>query len=86
VLLRVQDTGVGIDPVHADNLFDPFYTTKDTGTGLGLPFVQQVVQELRGEIRVRGEQGRGASFDILLPEELVMRGETARPRARYQRG
>lgn len=80
VTLTVRDSGVGIDPRQADKLFDPFYTTKDTGTGLGLPFVQQVVQELRGEINVRGEQGRGACFEIVFPEELVMQDWKARHR------
>ena len=70
--LTIRDSGVGIDPEDAEKLFDPFYTTKDTGTGLGLPFVQQVVQEHHGDIETHSEPGRGARFDIFIPEKLVM--------------
>lgn len=70
VELVVIDTGVGIEPSEAQKVFDPFYSTKDTGTGLGLAFVQQVIIEHGGEVSCSGQPGRGAAFRLLLPERL----------------
>ncbi len=71
--VAVIDTGVGLeDGTDVAQLFDPFYTTKDTGTGLGLPFVQQVVQEHHGEVRATGTPGGGATFRVRLPVALVI--------------
>jgi signal transduction histidine kinase len=69
----VADTGVGIEPEQTQKVFDPFYSTKDTGTGLGLAFVQQVVLEHGGEVKCTGQPGRGATFRIVLPERLRVR-------------
>jgi signal transduction histidine kinase len=73
VELVVADTGVGIEPVEAHKVFDPFYSTKDTGTGLGLAFVQQVIIEHGGEVNCTGQPGRGAAVKLLLPERLRVR-------------
>ncbi len=67
VQLTVTDTGAGIAPEALPRLFDPFYSTKERGTGLGLAFVQEVVQEHGGRVRCDGAPGRGASFTIELP-------------------
>ncbi len=73
VEIVVVDTGIGIEPAQTQKVFDPFYSTKDTGTGLGLAFVQQVVLEHGGEVSCTGQPGRGASFRIVLPERLRVR-------------
>jgi PAS domain S-box-containing protein len=67
VLLRVSDTGKGLDPVARQNLFKPFFSTKPSGTGLGLPLTQQVITEHGGRIRCESDPGRGTSFLIELP-------------------
>jgi two-component system, NtrC family, sensor kinase len=67
VELEVRDTGAGIAPEALPRLFDPFYSTKERGTGLGLAFVQEVVQEHGGTVRCDGAPGRGATFTIRLP-------------------
>jgi two-component system, NtrC family, sensor kinase len=67
VELEVRDTGAGISPEALPHLFDPFYSTKERGTGLGLAFVQEVVQEHGGTVRCGGAPGRGATFTIRLP-------------------
>jgi len=72
----VIDTGMGIDAENLDKVFDPFYTTKDMGTGLGLAFVQQVVTEHGGRVSCTSQPGRGAAFRLIFPERL-----RARPRA-----
>ncbi len=67
VELSVADTGSGISPEALPRLFDPFYSTKERGTGLGLAFVQEVVQEHGGTVRCDGAPGQGARFTIALP-------------------
>jgi two-component system nitrogen regulation sensor histidine kinase GlnL len=50
-----------------ENLFTPFYTTKEKGTGLGLAICQKIVAEHHGMIRVDSKEGRGTAFTIMLP-------------------
>jgi PAS domain S-box-containing protein len=67
VLIRVKDTGTGINPADLPRIFDPFYTTKDTGTGLGLSFVQQVMREMQGKVTCESEKGKGTTFTLYFP-------------------
>jgi signal transduction histidine kinase len=73
VVITIADTGVGIAPADLDKVFDPFYSTKDTGTGLGLAFVQQVAQEHGAEVHCTSAPGAGATFRLILPERLRSR-------------
>lgn len=65
----VEDTGIGMSDRVADQIFVPFFTTKDVGegTGLGLPVVHGIVASHGGTIRVRSKEGCGARFEIRLP-------------------
>jgi two-component system sensor histidine kinase PilS (NtrC family) len=63
----VSDTGVGIGPDDLSHLFEPFFSTKPEGTGLGLALVHRIVQEHGGEIDVRSTPGLGTTFTITLP-------------------
>lgn len=69
VLIKVQDTGVGISREIQKRLFDPFFSTKEEGqgTGLGLSITYGIIQKHNGEITVESEPGHGASFLIHLP-------------------
>jgi two-component system cell cycle sensor histidine kinase/response regulator CckA len=68
VVLRVTDEGGGIQSQHLAHVFDPFFTTKSTGTGLGLASSYGVVQAHGGTIGVESEPGRGATFEVRLPQ------------------
>jgi two-component system sensor histidine kinase PilS (NtrC family) len=67
VQIRVTDTGKGIDSEHSDQVFEPFYTTKESGTGLGLATVYRLVSELGGTIQFHSLLGEGTTFYIGLP-------------------
>jgi len=67
VEICVEDTGVGMDKAVAQNIFTPFFTTKDTGTGLGLMVSQGIIQDHEGWIEVESEIGRGSLFKVYLP-------------------
>ena len=65
--LAVTDTGVGIAPEHLGDLFNPFFTTKEHGTGLGLPISYSVIERHGGKIEVKSRKDEGATFTIVLP-------------------
>jgi two-component system, NtrC family, sensor histidine kinase HydH len=67
VEIRFQDTGPGIPREQMKNLFIPFFTTKEKGTGLGLPISQRIVTQHGGVIDVRSESGKGTTFTVCLP-------------------
>ena len=67
VQAEVQDNGAGIDAEKSSQLFDPYTTTKDHGTGLGLTIVSQTVTDHQGFVRFSSGEGGGAVFTIELP-------------------
>ena len=67
VLLVVRDTGSGIPPNVLENVFNPFFTTKPDGTGLGLPICQHIAGDHSGRITVESQVGQGTTFSIYLP-------------------
>ena len=66
-VLEVADTGKGMSEEDREHIFKPFFSTKPSGTGLGLPFVQQVVAEHGGTIRCESATSTGTSFIIEIP-------------------
>ena len=82
IMLRVSDTGNGIEPKILDHIFEPFYTTKSQGegTGLGLSVVHGIVQKLGGIVTTYSEIGKGATFNIIIP---TIQSDDAEP---YQNG
>lgn len=67
VELQVSDTGPGIDPEALDDVFEPLFTTKSYGVGLGLPIVRQIVRMHGGEVELQTEPGEGTTFTCRLP-------------------
>lgn len=69
VEVDIEDSGPGVPPHLREQIFNPFFTTKKTGVGLGLSIVSKIVDGHRGWIRVRSEPGKGACFRVFLPAD-----------------
>jgi PAS domain S-box-containing protein len=67
VEITFKDTGIGMDEITAKNIFNPFFTTKDKGVGLGLALTRKIIEDHRGTIEVVSEKGTGTTFTVLLP-------------------
>lgn len=70
VEVNVADNGPGISQKVLENLFMPFFTTKEKGTGLGLAISQRIVQNAGGRIEVRSYEGKGSTFAVILPAAM----------------
>lgn len=70
VFISVEDSGAGIKPSDMEHLFDAFYTTKDTGMGMGLAITQTIIADHHGKIHAESWPGKGSTFTIELPMNL----------------
>jgi PAS domain S-box-containing protein len=75
--ITISDTGEGIRPEHLARIFDPYFTTKKSGSGLGLATVYSIVRKHQGHIEVESEPGRGTRFRFWLPASPEARPEAA---------
>ena len=66
-ILKIFDNGIGISESKLAKIFEPYYTTKATGTGLGLTTVYKIIKEFSGDINVKSVEGEGTEFTITLP-------------------
>ena len=67
VRITICDTGIGIPEENLAKIFEPYFTTRDNGTGLGLTLVYKIVKEHQGDIAVESREGEGSNFEISLP-------------------
>jgi signal transduction histidine kinase len=70
VILEVSDTGQGIPPEIERRLFDPFFSTKEGGTGLGLPIAARIVEKHGGLVQYQTRPGHGTTFGVVLPRQV----------------
>lgn len=66
-VIKVSDNGSGMSSETVSRIFEPYYTTKSNGTGLGMTMVYKIIKEFSGEILVESQEGRGTTFTITLP-------------------
>nr|NIO55080.1 HAMP domain-containing protein [Candidatus Latescibacterota bacterium]NIS77380.1 HAMP domain-containing protein [Deltaproteobacteria bacterium] len=71
IMVSVIDNGPGIPSDKLGRIFQPFYTTKETGTGLGLPITRKIIDLHEGRITVESEVGKGTAFHIFLPKKKL---------------
>jgi signal transduction histidine kinase len=86
VILEVSDTGKGIPPEVEKRLFDPFFSTKETGTGLGLPISARLIQKQGGTLQYQTRPGRGTTFGVVLHREIKDTPTRANSNANTQSG
>lgn len=66
-IIEIIDTGVGISKEELDKVFDPFYTTKDSGTGIGLPIVLNIINNSGGKMSIESSENNGTKATLLIP-------------------
>jgi signal transduction histidine kinase len=74
IKVEVEDTGKGIDPENLHNIFNPFYSTKESSLGLGLPIVHKIITSHRGQIEVDNHPGTGVRFIVTIPSSEKGKG------------
>jgi len=75
VSIIISDNGSGIDERDTDKIFQPFYSTKDKGTGLGLTISSRIIENHLGEILIDSNKGSGTSFTLKIPSDLSESGD-----------
>ena len=65
IIITVEDNGIGIPEDLYDRIFEPNFTSKTSGTGLGLTMVRKMVEDYKGEISVKSEDGKGSTLSLI---------------------
>ena len=83
IRITVSDEGTGIDPKHLDRIFDPYFSTKQAGSGLGLATTHSIIHQHGGCLNVNSQLGKGTTFTLYLPASKSQQlPETKRPKAK----
>ena len=69
--LEIADTGRGIDEEQLKKIFEPFYTTKEQGLGLGMPYARKIIAQHGGTISISSQPGEGTNIRIVIPRKEV---------------
>ncbi len=83
IRVEIQNSGKGFDPESLHNIFNPFYSTTESGLGFSLPIVHKIITSHRGQIEVDNRPGKGTTFIITLP---IHEGEEVGPNRFYRKG
>jgi signal transduction histidine kinase len=67
VIISVKDNGIGIDAENIEHIFEPKFTTKTSGMGLGLGIIKNIIENYKGTITFETEPGKGSTFIVALP-------------------
>ncbi len=67
--IAIKDNGSGIDPANSERIFEPFFSTRDSGSGLGLTISRRLIERLGGSLKVTSEPGRGTTVTLYLPRD-----------------
>lgn len=86
VKIAVQDEGIGISPEHLDKIFDPYFTTKQQGNGLGLATAYSIIKRHEGHIYAESELGKGSTFYIYLPANPKKTQRSKKSEEVFQKG
>ena len=71
IVVSIADSGVGIGEKDKDHIFEPFFSTKSAGTGIGLTICQSIIQSHGGDLHASANIPYGATFEVVLPVETV---------------
>lgn len=71
IVVKISDTGCGMTEEEIKKIFNPEYTTKEKGVGLGIPLAFEIIRGHGGDIRVTSRKGRGTTFEVILPRENI---------------
>jgi two-component system sensor histidine kinase HydH len=69
IIISVADTGIGMSQETKSQVFNPYFTTKNSGTGLGMAIVYKIIEAHNGEIAVSSKEGKGTTITIYLPKK-----------------
>jgi len=69
--ILIKDSGIGISEQNLPKIFQPFYSTKEKGTGMGLAICRRIIEEHKGDISVESDEGEGTTFTVTIPVESV---------------
>ncbi len=86
VKITIKDQGNGIEPENIERIFDPYFTTKPKGSGLGLAVCHSIIKKHGGIIKAESEVGVGSQFVIYLPASVSQPEEKAQPKAEIKKG
>ncbi len=70
ILIKITDTGIGIPSQEQKRIFEPFYTTKKKGLGIGLSIAEKIIRSHRGDISIESREGKGTTLTVCLPKYL----------------
>lgn len=70
VLVEIEDSGYGIPQIYMESIYKPFFTTKQSGTGIGIPETVKIIESMRGNVQIQSEEGAGTTVSLWLQGEI----------------